>query len=393
MQQQLQNLKALVHTSRILNESERFEWLSLLEVMTDKQLGELEQILKTGIQPIPVSIPPVQKAPVFKPLTLPVVSKKEDFKHEPLHLSHIMNLPNAALKIQSLPTARGDQKMVPSPQPKNTKTVLSSSPQTEKKPAVGFFQKFKNMLSEKELPSGRAEYPLELSAPSSPVSKPQVAFAVEAQERKPVSFSGVTQVQTPAPERVTTVPHVPAPALPKVPLPKLTKPPEPVVPKALNFDHLSVGSLSVGEILQKKPVLTPASTFRAGLNGYRTEAQDTVRASDVATNKFISGIEEKRGRNHIPLQTLDEAAVLGVDAWLNSDQEALVRDFKKLISNYGYHEVVFSIEKSPLYKSYLDTGIYALTDKTSPQDKAVGKLLTHPQFEKFMDMLREIQAG
>ena len=38
-------IKSLVNTAAILSASEKAEWLALLDVMNDKQLGELEGIL------------------------------------------------------------------------------------------------------------------------------------------------------------------------------------------------------------------------------------------------------------------------------------------------------------------------------------------------------------
>ena len=49
--QDLEKIRALVKTSTILSPEERAEWLALLEVMDDKQLGELEKILTAPKNP------------------------------------------------------------------------------------------------------------------------------------------------------------------------------------------------------------------------------------------------------------------------------------------------------------------------------------------------------
>lgn len=73
----MQQLTRLVQSSSILNAQEKAEWLSLMGLMNDKQLSELEEILKSS-NPADVIGP---KSSVTEPSNVP-------------SLSHLSNLPN-----------------------------------------------------------------------------------------------------------------------------------------------------------------------------------------------------------------------------------------------------------------------------------------------------------
>jgi hypothetical protein len=79
-----QRIIQLVKASSILNEQEKMDWMSLLELMNDKQLQDLEEILKP-------------KAPVVPPQnhTKPAESKasKQNPAPQQPSLKHISNLP------------------------------------------------------------------------------------------------------------------------------------------------------------------------------------------------------------------------------------------------------------------------------------------------------------
>ncbi len=73
----IQKLTNLVETSTILNAQEKSEWLALMQLMNDKQLSELEEILK----PAAPSITPVSNNNETQGVSTPP-------------LSHISNLPS-----------------------------------------------------------------------------------------------------------------------------------------------------------------------------------------------------------------------------------------------------------------------------------------------------------
>ena len=90
----MQRLTQLVQSSSILNAQEKAEWLSLMGLMNDKQLSELEEILK----PVPSSVAPVSATPLQQsaPISTPRPSPTPSPIKEALipSLSHISNLPN-----------------------------------------------------------------------------------------------------------------------------------------------------------------------------------------------------------------------------------------------------------------------------------------------------------
>ena len=78
-EEKIEYVRKLIQESLILGDHEKSDWLNLLELMNDKQLGELEEILKVKApapaQPVTPPVRPPQPAPSGMPL------------------SHISNLP------------------------------------------------------------------------------------------------------------------------------------------------------------------------------------------------------------------------------------------------------------------------------------------------------------
>lgn len=73
--------------------------------------------------------------------------------------------------------------------------------------------------------------------------------------------------------------------------------------------------------------------------------------------------------------------------------ENLVPTLKQMVANSNYFEVLFFLEKSPLYRAYLDTGHLALDNPGAAfPATANGKiLLAKAEFEEFSDLLKSIQ--
>lgn len=66
-EKKIEEIRKNIQTSTLLTDHEKSDWLNLLELMNDKQLGELEEILSSGTPKPIISQPaPVQKMP---PLT------------------------------------------------------------------------------------------------------------------------------------------------------------------------------------------------------------------------------------------------------------------------------------------------------------------------------------
>lgn len=98
---QVEKVRKLVKESKILNNSERQEWLALLELMNDKQVLELERILESSqpkasaqvlppkVQPVP-PVPPLPRHP-----TVPQLAPSGAGGSQGFGSGHILNMPKA----------------------------------------------------------------------------------------------------------------------------------------------------------------------------------------------------------------------------------------------------------------------------------------------------------
>ena len=110
-EQRLQTIRGKIQTSTLLSDHEKSDWLNLLELMNDKQLGELEEILAAE-QPTISPAPPV--VPNLPPL------------------SHIANIPTDVTMKHSVPptkSVRPPQQPFPS-----TKPQVPLTPQAQVQP-------------------------------------------------------------------------------------------------------------------------------------------------------------------------------------------------------------------------------------------------------------------
>jgi hypothetical protein len=136
----MQRLTQLVQSSSILNAQEKAEWLSLMGLMNDKQLSELEEILKPVASPItaqqaspPQSVPqqsspPTVSRPAFvspSPQPQPAPSPRPNPTPSPIKealipsLSHISNLPSQMVDPRLVPK--------PAPQPSGPEQQFAST--------------------------------------------------------------------------------------------------------------------------------------------------------------------------------------------------------------------------------------------------------------------------
>jgi hypothetical protein len=96
-------------------------------------------------------------------------------------------------------------------------------------------------------------------------------------------------------------------------------------------------------------------------------------------------------------KNLEDLPKLTVSAMRSIGIPDILKSMKNLAGQHGYYEVVFNLEKSLLYQSYLKTGAAILKNEgnfgkfgTSGENE---DYLTRVQFEEFADALREIQGG
>lgn len=118
--QKLKQIQGLVRGSKVLTEQEKTEWLALIELMNDKQIAELEEILQ-GPKPV---VPPPARPPANPRPAMPHVNQSS--------LSHISNLPQqmtARRPVASAPPAPAPAPaLAPPPPPAPGPSVIPPKP-------------------------------------------------------------------------------------------------------------------------------------------------------------------------------------------------------------------------------------------------------------------------
>jgi hypothetical protein len=359
---QNEKLQGLIATSPILSSQERAEWLALLELMDDKQMGELEKILwsevgksesrKVGLDSqVIASSPAIQSAPNISSGQMP-------------KLSHIVNLPRisqtANQKISALETANQPISRLEAVRPPTLAQMspgLQISEQTVKaRQGSGFAAKLKSIFAEKELTTSKPEFPLELvDGKASPAaSAPKPLFVL-----KPPS-------PVPSRPKVLVSPMAPIMTIPKAPLAQ-SRPAKPFF-----------GAGAVRPPLKIENINLP--TFK--------EPSRTVPAP--------APVRPNLGQA-LALDKIEDLVLADVNILEANDFGTLVNKVRKLRDQFGYFDVVMNLEKSPAYKIYIATGLKLLTDQISFEQLAdmpkTEPYMERREFEKFTDLLVKIQTA
>jgi hypothetical protein len=448
--EEVEKIKGLVKASTILSAGERAEWLALFDLMNDKQLLELEKILSGDIKSNPTTPSRLGGTPLLskegntaapqltaKGRSLSSLAKEEypaiaggggvkglPNSSQMPRLSHILNLPN----LRQAPFS-----------PDKIAQDLA-----QKKPSA-FMGKLKSMFAEKELPPGHPENELELPEGKKPDIPSKATISTDQSSsrgsgeiyRKPTNITDSStrlthsewkQGGNAAPLAAPLKPSLPIPPVPPLPPnPKMVSLPEvpknPVVETLKPVDQRKDFSLDrILKLEQKpqvkvqaapvptpasKPTLTPAQELapapssginfptisEAGKNQSLKDLKNDLR-DKTPTASLLSvnaPVVSEQALNSLQDLTKIEAETLQMSAL-----DALVKKIKSLIGKYGYFEVIFNIEKSQAYKSYIATGLKLLSGKDSFDNLALessSDYLSKAQFEKFTDLLSKIQAS
>ncbi len=454
-QQEIQKIKDLVRVSNLLSASEKAEWLNLTEIMNDKQLGELKNILMSAfVSPSLISTPPQNSpSPSLEKRGVGMGGEKEKGggmgtggeAHIP-PLTHILNLPKAGTV--------------------GLLKVASKTKDDEKK--SGFWQKLKGMLSEKELPPGHAEPTKELElaervvlpnsiviAPKKDlvpkVSQPPVIPKPPVKPVKPLEKTIETAVEKAIeknlekalektlekkleklPEKPVEQPKSVAPvlskALPSVKPPILeTKPiilesqsvlkkniptspnknapvtgkvlPVPDKPKILSKEDFAKQNLAERLGFVKAEKIVPEA---------KPEALKPANAEDE--QPFVAGLENTNvllGAKFSPKEPTSQVVVKEIEAIdlppfgdfnslaevgnldLSALKKNLVPALRKMVLSQGYHQVITVLEKSPLFQTYINTGLSVLGGKAGFLTSGKNTL-SREDFERFVDVLRGV---
>lgn len=193
-EKRIDEIRKRIQTSTILETHEKSDWLNLLELMNDKQLSELEEIL--GATSAVGSNQPISN------FGSEVVSKTEPISKMP-PLSHIANIPTDVTMTHSVPVAKTYGKQAPVPQqpiaiPQTPKPIHPPTPaQQPKKPFSPIHSSFN---PSPVTPPGQINTTPPLTHPSKPItpaqpiptSKPIVAL-------KTFSINDPSELQTLSP--------------------------------------------------------------------------------------------------------------------------------------------------------------------------------------------------
>ena len=386
-QTEIVKIKQLVSTSALLDPHEREEWLTLMGLMNDKQLLELEKILESNRQapiakPTP-SAPPLGSLMPAKPSIVPEKKAPAPNFTAP-NLSHIMNLPKVGAAFPHPAAQQGN-----SPAKPFTKPLAPKAP-------IGFWKKIKDVLAEKELPPGHKEPVDELGliGPRTPVS-----LAPAVPPKKPVVPPPIKPVSEPAKIFAQNVYISPLP------------PPAGAVSKP----DMVLPSKAAAEILAKKVLNSKESwekpedkLFMAGLKDTKVLMDAKFEAGRKKTEiapapnnaqKPQAVLGNKPRPDFEPsvflrLLKVEDAAKLKAEDISAGGVQKLSEQLRGLIQANGFHKVTLALEKSPAYVSYIGTGTAVLSGKYdfSQPLSGAGKYMSREQFESFVDVLRKMKS-
>lgn len=377
-QQQTEKIKLLVQTSAILSPSEKAEWLALLELMNDRQLMELEKILQSGSRNQALSQPvrpPVSAG--LKPVSPAAQTPK---------LSHILNLP----KIGQSDNRTIGQSQAAKPNLQLQKDLVNrlqamQEPQSGFGPsisvgtfrpsaAVGTFgQKLKAMFAEKEL-----------SAP--PLRSGPSARKPELSPGKPAA-----PLELPEPPPEESALHAF-----NLPVPKPKPKPQFFPPAGPKSALVNIGPAPVkAKTPESRSGFAPGINFPKASEQAKRENLAAIREHILERPKAEKPAEPAKpapAKEGLASLTLADLALLDIKVMRENDYNSLFKKIKDFTGLYGYHETLFNLEKSPLYQAYIKSGSQALAQASGFEHLGPG-CLTRQQFEKFVDLLRQIQVG
>lgn len=323
LQERYNKLIGLIRDSSILSPRERAEWSALLELMNDKQINELEKILLDAENQDQA----VRPAPVV-PKALPVKPPQAV-------------TPESLLKnLQPVRPIRPLEDVRRASQPTRIRDILA-----EKELPPGH----PNPMQELELPSpADRNKPEVLPKPAPPIAKPRAGLEPS------LDLSSLLA------KKLSSQPPVPGRVLPKPPVPKVP------IKSAVSSQVQREGK-SIGVMLDKV----------RGLEGANKVFDPAQRAQPMLRPRLY----EKP--SIVSLQSLSQ---LTLDNFTANKAVELMEPVKQLIKQYGYYETRSSLEQSPLYQAYVDTGAKVLGGQADFVQEWEG-LMSQPDFEMFADLL------
>lgn len=444
--QLIEKIRPLVKSSLLLNETERQEWLMLLELMNDKQLVELQRILEPAASKESGSLKQElrikeQNIDTKSPANQPVSSLNNNIKipasagmtqtdkvGEP-HLKHILNFPSTPASRhrdvtsevfvgQNAGSGTEDSRFRG-----NDRGIIGNDKKeggSEKK-TTGFLSRFKGILAKKELKPGHAEFQLELKDKN--VEIPDALKTIL--HHKDLGHPAVLKKLVESPPHLNPLPQgggnkeaplIPRPVKVVTPVAKpkpisFSSPINKFVP-GVQLPNLPEGASVKGldKARPEKPlnqvVEEKDSRFRGNDRGVIGNDKIGIRNNEgrIADDRIEERGEKgepvrpqlKPSYSSLNLKNLEDAAKLSPMVLESVDINEMVKKIKSLMDSEGYYQTIFSLEKSTLFKQYLLTGLDSLYKEVSVEELAQehpNQYLTKEQFEKFTDLLMVSQSG
>jgi hypothetical protein len=370
LENQKEKIIKLINASSIFSPGEREEWLQLLDLMNDKQVLELERILNSTMPAVQSGSGPVQN----------------------MQLRHIVNLPvaNAAESehaINKYPLSPAVKPVIP-------------------KPAFSkFASNLKNILEEKDLPSGNQMPVRTLPVHGTPDPITTAPLIAPQLPKRPIT---PPQLKVNLPPANLSNKGVVTAAPPQNQIPKVVKqPPVAPMPKSIE-DTLTVKFPSKEPPIISKPSVAMPEVIRSGLqnpsillDAQLLKQRAALAEKESSKNKGFSQSSSSsvQGQSQITpfkIEALSDLSALSPAVLKTADIQVFKQKLKSLISSKGYHETRFNLEKSPLYAGYINTGVEMLKNGKNFEtlDSAPnGYYMSQKEFESFTDLLREIQVN
>ncbi|MEZ4179996.1 MAG: hypothetical protein R3B41_00545 [Candidatus Doudnabacteria bacterium] len=376
-QEHYNRLVALINSSQLLSSQEKTDWIALLELMNDKQVKELEDILIPKAQSPMANVnqqPLRQKEEQAKsglitnaPADLPVPDASQG------GLQHINNLPSEL--AAHLPQTSAGTQVPASPS-------LSPSGAPLVKPArTPVTRQNINQLNKLIAKSHQSVIN---SSPSSKQITKQPA-SQEAAQNSPVQTTRPITPQTKVdkPKSVVRAPDQKIDTNKNRPVIKIPKPTQ-VDPRFSLQDDVT-------KILNQKLTSTPSD--EGGVAAWPNKLTDArvdspSKKSSVPTPSTSMEVPASPDVDLPELSSLEEVLQLEPKHLSLGNYQKIKSNLSDLININGYFAILHSLEASALYKGYMEYGRLSLSGRDISQSG-----FNEEQFAMMADLLQEIKIN
>src|SRR5581483_6688415 len=183
-------------------------------------------------------------------------------------------------------------------------------------------------------------------------------------------------------------PAVKSPAQPQPQRPFAAPAQAPVKPFAPAQPQFPQAANSADKVMTLKDIIAKSA------EGVKQESLESLQQS-LISNKARLHLQESsiaQASNPVRLENLSDLQSLAPSA-LGGNETDLKKKVKLLSQKFGYHQVIFNLEKSPLYVAYIQAGLEFLSQQPGAADKPASNGVSKEQFESMADLLTQIQSA